>query len=125
MSGPSRGLSVGPPSGRLWLTIERACRPFGHWFIYAILLCAVCPAGARGRGAEDCANLNGQTAVRSRAPYPSGGGDLAPKLIQFSAFAPAVGFARMGGGSDGNWRVAFDIAIQRHSQIDQLGQGYT
>jgi hypothetical protein len=46
MSGPSRGLSAGPPSGRLWLTIESACRPFGSFYaLYYVLFVLLALAG--------------------------------------------------------------------------------
>src|SRR3954465_4091620 len=38
-----------------------------------------------------------------------------PQVLSNPDFAPAVGFARLGGGSDGGWRGAFGIAQRQIS----------
>lgn len=58
-------------------------------------------------GKQTFATVSAGTIVPAVAAVRS---DLAPKFYPVLEFALAVGFARMGGGSDGSWRGAFGIA---------------
>lgn len=65
-------------------------------------------------GVSDLVHLNPRAVVISPGPYtplPAGVAiDLAFQVLSSSEFAPAVGCARLGSGSDGVWREAFGIA---------------